>query len=133
MVSISSIRQVPIAEQLTPFEVTVAAADGAQTDLAISPAISASQRLLVHAIYVTAGNSTSVNVAVRVGFAEATLAARSLSGVAGILVSHTNIAPGSGLYGIPGMGALGEELRLTCTVPTGGNLTITYLYELINS
>ncbi len=131
MVSISSIRQVPIAEQLTPFEVTIASTDGAQTNLAISPAIGGSSRLLIHAIYATVGAATAVNVACRVGFGAATLPAAALAGVAGILLSHTNISPGSGLYGIPGMGAAGEELRITCGAPTSGNLVITYLYEIV--
>lgn len=132
MVSITSERQVPLAENVTPNEVTVTASDGAQTDLAISPAISGTQRLLVHAIYASVGNATSVNVPVRVGFAESALPARSLAGTAGILISHTDVSPGLGLYGIPGLGAPGAELRLTCGETTGGNLSIVYLYEIIN-
>lgn len=113
-------------------EVLVAAADGAQTNLDIGPrAITAAERLVIHQIQAAVDNDTSVNVAVRIGFAAATLTTAALTGVEGIVLNHPDLAPGSGMPGLFGIGAAGEELRLTCDAPTSGNLTVNYRYEIV--
>lgn len=117
----------------TAREILVAAGDGAQANLAISPAVATSQRLIVHEIYCTTDGDNSVSVLVRVGFAAATLPAAALAGADGIILSHVDLAAGSGMHGFPGIGAAGEELRLTCDAPTGGNLTVSFLYELVTA
>jgi len=116
---------------LTPFEVTVLSADGAKTNLAISPAIATNRRLAVVDLYVTASAANTVSPAVRIGFGAATLPAAALAGVAGIIGSHPGLTAGSGFYGIPGIGEPGEELRLTCGAPTTGALVINYLYAIV--
>ena len=113
-------------------EVLIAAADGAQTNLDISPrAIAAGERLVIHQIQAAIDNDISANVAVRIGFAAATLPAAALAGAEGIILSHPDFAPGSGMPGLFGIGAAGEELRLTCDAPTAGNLVINYRYEIV--
>lgn len=113
-------------------EITVAAADGAQTNLDISPAaISSKQRLLVHEIQASSDKDGSANAAVRVGFGASALPAAALAGAAGIVLSHADLAPGEFIHGYAGMGAAGEKLLLSCDAPTGGNLVILYRYEIV--
>ena len=128
MIPIRSLHQAPIAEQLVPFEVHFTSA---QTDQAISPTIAATERLLVHGLYVSVGKDVTVNVALRIGFAAATLTAVSGSGVAGILATHSALEPGAVFYGLPGLGAAGQELRFTCGAPTTGAIRVNYLYEIL--
>lgn len=120
-----------VLDQYTPYEVTVTAGDGAQTNAAISPAIGAARRFEVASIRVSAAAGNSVAVAVRVGFAAATLPAASTTPVVGIVLSHPGVAAGSGMPGDRGRGALGEELRLTCSAPTGGSITVQFLGRVI--
>jgi|SRR6188474_417106 len=113
-------------------EVLVAAADGAQTNLDIGPrAITSKERLVIHQIQAALDNDSTANVAVRIGFAAATLTAAALAGVEGIVLNHPDLAPGSGMPGLFGVGAADEELRLTCDAPTSGNLVIHYRYEIV--
>lgn len=118
-------------------EVLVTDADGAQTNAAMVT-IGASLKIVVTRVTALADNGNTVDVAVRVGFGTATLPAAALAGVNGIVLSHSGIAPGSGVVegtgaGILGVGADNEDLRFTCDDPTGGNLRIVASYYTIES
>ena len=68
-----------------------------------------------------------------------TLTARGASGadgVANIILSHPGIPPGGGISkggsgGIIGIGADDADLRITCTAPTTGSLTVQVDYFTI--
>lgn len=104
----------------------------AQTDTAIVT-ISAGQKLVITRISALADHANSVDVAVRVGFG----AANTPTGN-GVVLSHPGIAPGSGDVegsgaGMLGIGADGEDLRVTSEVPTGGTIELVYTYYIIES
>jgi hypothetical protein len=119
--------------------VRIAAATGAQTDAAISPGtISAGTKIVVTRITVTCSNANTVNVAVKLGFGASTIPADSTTGAVGVLADHEGVPPGGGFTigdgsGILGIGGDGEELRLTCDVPTGGHIIVSYTYYTIES
>jgi hypothetical protein len=114
-------------------------AAGAQTDASMVGTIAAGTKVIVTAISVTVDKSvTAASVAVKVGFGATTIPADSTTGANGVLLDHPGIAPGSGLVlgnggGILGIGGDGEELRLTCADPVGGNVAITFSYFTIES
>lgn len=114
-------------------------AAGAQTDASMVGTIAAGTKVIVTAISVTVDKSvTAASVAVKVGFGATTIPADSTTGANGVLLDHPGIAPGSGLVlgnggGILGIGGDGEELRLTCADPVGGNVAITFSYYTIES
>ena len=118
---------------LKSFEITVAAADGAQSSLDVSPAtISSKQRLHVAECYVSCDADNSVNVAARLGFAASSLTAAALTGISKIVLVHPDIAPGSGTPGLRGItGAAGDKLLFSCDAPTGGSITLNYSYEIV--
>ena len=115
----------------TEFEFTTA-----QTNK-ILVASAANTRIVVTGIDATVSNATSVNVGVRVGFSSSgSLTSPSTSGINGIVVSHPNIAPGSGVVkgdngGIVSIGGKAEALLLTSGVPTSGALRIVIHYWVI--
>lgn len=120
-------------EPFVNYEITVTDAIGAQSNAAISPAIGANERLEVIDLYVRASNANTTNVAVRIGFSAATLTAVATAPAqnTGILFSHSGMAPGTpAAAGIPGLGAKGEELRITCDDPVTGAITINYLARI---
>jgi hypothetical protein len=110
--------------------------DAAQTNVSLQAFTAAGA---VTYVDVSTGNSTSVDVAVRIGFAATTLPTltqNSLTGNAGMVFSHAGIARGGGMVKANGgapiaIGATGEPLRLTCTVPTGGSLRVIIGYMTI--
>ncbi len=109
----------------------------AQTNAALVT-VSAGTIIVVTGIDATVDNATTPDVAVRIGFATATLTAVSGSGITGIVLSHPGIAPGSGIVkgsasGIIGIGASNEDLRLTSEVPTGGALRILVTYYTVTN
>lgn len=114
----------------------ISAADGAQTDLNILNAVvGAPDRCIVTHLTVTADNANSVDVGVRIGFGATNTPAND---AAGIILSHPGIAKGSGIVlgngaGILGIGADGEELRMTCEAPTGGALDVVVGYYIISN
>lgn len=115
-------------------------AAGAQTDASMVGTIAAGTKVVVTAISVTVDSATSASggVAVRVGFGATTIPADSTTGANGVLLDHPGIAAGSGVVlgnggGILGIGGDGEELRLTCEDPVGGNLAVTFSYYTIES
>lgn len=113
------------------YSFTVPAA-GSAANIAISPAVGASERLEVHDLHVAVDSATTTTggVSVRVGFGAASVPALSSTDstpAVGILLDHPGIAAGSGMHGAPGLGAKGEELRATVETPTAGSVTITYI------
>lgn len=102
--------------------------EAAVTDLAILTPPS-NQTFLVSSTTVTAANSNTVDVSVRIGFATTTLPAytpNASAGVAGVFFSHGGIARGGGWTQAGGnaAGAAGQPIRLTCSIPTGGSIRI---------
>jgi hypothetical protein len=109
----------------------------AQTDAALVT-VSGGTIIVVTQVSATASNANTVNVGVRIGFAAATLSAASSSGVTGIVLSHPKLAAGSGVVegngaGIIGIGADGEDLRITSDAPTTGALRVLVRYYTIES
>jgi hypothetical protein len=111
----------------------------AQTDDPVVATVAAGTKIIVTGISVACSAANTVNVDVRIGFGTSTLTARGASGadgVAKIILSHPGIAPGSGMVrggagGIIGIGADDEDLRITCSAPTTGALTVQVDYFTI--
>jgi hypothetical protein len=104
----------------------------AQTDTAIVT-IAGGLKIVVTRLSVTADNANTVDVQVRIGFAAATTPTTT-----GVLLSHPGIARGSGVVegngaGMLGVGADGEDLRITSEVPTGGSIDVVVSYFTIES
>lgn len=104
----------------------------AQTNAAIVT-IGAGNKIVVTRQSAMCDNANSVDVQVRIGFAAATTPTG-----AGVVLSHPGIAAGSGVVegngsGILGVGADGEDLRITSEVPTGGSLDIVTTYYVVPS
>lgn len=115
---------------------TIDDADGAQTDASLLT-VAGGSKIVVTAISAIASASNSGSVAVRIGFGAATLPAASEAGAAGILLEGKYSAgngnqKGNGA-GILGIGADGEDLRITCDDPAGGSLFVTFSYYTIES
>ena len=105
---------------------------GAQTDQAIVT-VGAGTKIVVTRCTVDADNADSVDVQARVGFAASTTPTTT-----GVVLSHPGIAAGSGLVegngsGILGIGADGEDLRITSEVPTGGSIDVVVSYYTVES
>lgn len=118
-------------------EWTFTDSDGAQTDAALVT-VSGGTKIAVTNIAAICDNANSGDVAVRVGFAASTLSAAATTGIAGIVMSHPGIAAGSGYNrgdgsGVLGVGADGEDLRITCEDPAGGSIRIIASYFEIAS
>lgn len=108
-------------------------ADGAQTNADVLGAIGSNVSVVVTKISVMADGANTGDVAVRLGFGTASVPAADS---AGIVFAHPGIKPGSGVVegnggGILGIGASGEELRVTCEDPAGGAIDITVSYFTI--
>lgn len=106
----------------------------AQTDTAIVT-VAGGLKIVVTSMTFACDKANSVNVTARAGFGTANTPAAS---AAGNVIQHPGIDPGGGIRegngaGIIGVGADGEDLRLTATVPTGGSLTVTTKYFTIES
>lgn len=104
-------------------------ADGAQTDTAIITA-GANVAVVVTKVSVMADNANTGDVSVRIGFGTANTPAAD---AAQTLLFHPGIAKGSGVVegngsGIIGIGASGEDVRVTCEDPTGGSISIIVTY-----
>lgn len=109
-----------------------AAYTAAQTDTAIV-SVSAGAKIVVTQIMVVCDNANTVDVGVRVGFGTANTPTTT-----GVVATHPGIAPGSGFSrgdgsGILGVGADGEDLRITCEVPTTGSVRVLVSYYTIES
>lgn len=104
----------------------------ANTDIALVT-IGAGLKIVVTRISALADKANTVDVAVRVGFG----AVNTPTGL-GVVLSHPGIAAGSGVVegsgaGILGVGADGEDLRITSEVPTTGSIDIVTSYYTIES
>jgi hypothetical protein len=116
-----------------PNVVTLEAAyTAAQTDVAIVT-VSSGLKIVVTECEVICSNANTVNVGVRVGFGATTTPTTT-----GVVLTHPGVAPGSGVVrgtgaGIIGVGADGEDLRITCTVPTTGSIRVLVTYYTIES
>ena len=109
-----------------------AAYTAAQTNAAVVT-IAGGLVIVVTQIAALCDNANSVDVGLRVGFATATTPTTT-----GVVLTHPGIAGGSGYSrgdgsGILGVGADGEDLRITSEVPTGGSLRILVTYYTIES
>lgn len=116
-----------------PNPVTIEAAyTAAQTDTAIVT-VSSGLKIVVTRIKVVADNANTVDVGYRVGFA-----ATNTPTTAGVVSSHPGLAAGSGVTegnggGILGVGADGEDLRITSEVPTTGSMRVVVTYFTVES
>lgn len=104
-------------------------ADGAQTDAAIITA-GANVAVVVTKVSVVADGANSGDVSVRIGFGTANTPAAD---AAQVLLFHPGIKAGSGVIegsgsGILGIGASGEDVRVTCEDPAGGSVSIIVTY-----
>ena len=109
-----------------------AAYTGAQTDTAIVT-ISTGSKIVVTEVEAVCDNANTVNTSIRVGFGTANTPTTT-----GVVLTHPGIAPGSGITrgnggGILGVGADNEDLRVTCSVPTGGSIRVLVSYFTIES
>ncbi len=115
---------------------TIDDADGAQTNASLLT-VSGGSKIVVTSISATCSGSNSGAIAVRLGFGTATLAAASETGADGILLEGKFPAGGGHQRGngagILGVGADGEDLRVTCDDPVGGSLFVTFSYYTIES
>jgi len=112
----------------------VLASDGAQTNAALVS--TTSNQIVLTRLSIACSHANSVDVAVKVGFAAATLGSSTLAGTDGIVYESGAILAGGGITmgdgsGILAIGASGEDLRLTCGVPTGGAVDISYSYYTV--
>lgn len=104
----------------------------AQTNIAVVT-VGAGAKIVVTCIAALLDNATTVDVGLRVGFGAATTPTTT-----GVVLTHPGIAPGSGYNrgsgsGILGVGADGEDLRITSQVATTGALRILVSYYTIES
>lgn len=104
----------------------------AQTDTAIVT-VGAGTKIVVTRVSVTSDNATSVDVQARIGFGATTTPTTT-----GVVLSHPGIAAGSGVVegtgaGMLGVGADGEDLRITSEVPTSGSIDVVVSYYTIES
>lgn len=98
----------------------------AQTDTAVVTITSG--KIVCTRCSITVDNACSVDVQARVGFGTTNTPTTT-----GVVLSHPGIAAGSGVIegnggGILGVGADGEDLRITSTVPTGGSIDVVASY-----
>lgn len=116
-----------------PNVVTIEAAyTAAQTDTAIVT-VSGGLKIVVTQIQLTCDSANTVNVSARVGFGAATTPTTT-----GVVATHPGISAGSGISrgsgaGIIGVGADGEDLRITSSVPTTGSLRALVSYYTCES
>lgn len=112
----------------------------AQTNLKIVTVAAGTKIVVVGAECMVDADCT-VNVACRVGLAASTLPAisnNSATGLLGLVLSHPDISPGSGVVvggggGIIAIGADDDDLIITCDAATGGALRVIVRYFTIES
>ena len=109
-----------------------AAYTSAQTDTAIIT-VGAGTIIIVTKVSFLCDNANTVDVGVRVGFGASTTPTTT-----GVILTHPGVAKGSGVIegngsGIIGIGTDGQDLRITCEVPTGGSARVLVNYFTIES
>ena len=102
----------------------------AQTDTAIVT-VAGGLKIVVTRCSMTLDNAASVDVAARIGFAAATTPTTT-----DVVCAHGGIPAGGGIQegnggGILGVGADGEDLRITSDAPTSGQLDVVVTYYTI--
>lgn len=101
--------------------------------------VGATQRATILFAKAVCSNSNAGDVSVEVGLATATLPTitnDSLTGGGGVFLSHPGIAKGGGEVnansGQPiAVGAVDEDIRLTCSAASGGALRVIIQYRLM--
>lgn len=106
--------------------------DAAQTDTAIVT-VGAGAKIAVTRLTVCADNANTADVSVVIGFAAANTPTTT-----GVVGAHPGIDAGSGFTfgnggGILGVGADGEDLRITSSAPTDGSIDVIVTYFTIES
>ncbi len=101
---------------------------GAQTNAVVIAGI-ASTQFIVTGYCVSTANSNTVDVSFRLGFGTTV----PNYGNAQLLDTSPGIAPGSGKAAYAGeialgLGASGDDIRFTCSVPTGGSVDVCVKY-----
>lgn len=111
--------------------------DGAQTDTAIIPSIGSGTKVVLTRISVICDNANTGDCAITIGFGTANTPVPDLDGTVGVVVNGSfdggagiTIGDGSGIIAV---GGDGEELRVTCSDPAGGNIRISESYYTIES
>jgi hypothetical protein len=111
----------------------------AQTDDAIV-SVSSGMKIVVTRVFQVLDEATTVGVAWRLGFGASTLPTLATDGntAAGIIASHPGSIPGGGASigdgsGILGVGADGEDLRITAEAPTSGDARLYISYYTVES
>lgn len=104
----------------------------AQTDVAIVTVIAGTKIVVTQATAVL-DEATTVGVGFRVGFGAAVTPTTD-----GVVLTHPGLVPGGGITrgdgsGILGIGADGEDLRITSEAPTNGSLRILVSYYTVES
>jgi hypothetical protein len=104
----------------------------AQTNAALITA-SSGQKIAVTQIQALCDRANTVDVGLRIGFGTTTTPTTT-----GVVCTHPGIAAGSGVSrgdgsGILGVGADGDDLRITSEVPTGGALRVLVSYYIIEA
>jgi len=110
----------------------------AQTDEIVL--VSSGAKIVVTRVTVTIDEATTVGVGFRLGFGASALATLATDGntASGIIVSHGGLVPGGGITvgdgsGILGIGADGEDLRITTDAATSGDGRCYITYYTIES
>jgi hypothetical protein len=108
-----------------------------QTVDAIIDTVAAGSQIVVTAVSVMVSAATSTTPAVRLGFGTTAPPTEPTTGntVDDMLLSHPGIAAGSGVVEGNGSSAIavggdGNELRIACDVPTGGQITVMVSYYI---
>jgi hypothetical protein len=110
----------------------------AQTNVQLV-AVGPTQKAAILFAKAVCSNSNTGDVSVEIGLATATLPAisnDSLTGGSGVFLSHPGIAKGGGEVNANSgqaiaVGAVDEDIRLTCSAATGGALRVIIQYRLI--
>lgn len=113
----------------------------AGTDDTILPAIAGGTKYVITGISVICSAANTVSPSVLIGFGTAsvpTLGTTGADAVDKIVIRHGGIPAGSGIVlgfngAIVGISADGEEIRITNSVPTGGDISVSIQYFTIES
>lgn len=104
----------------------------AQTNTAIVT-VGSGSKIVVTQVQMLCDKANTVDVGARIGFGATTTPTTT-----GVVASHPGMAAGSGVSrgdgsGILGVGADGDDLRITSEVPTGGALRVMVSYYTIEA
>lgn len=125
------------ATAVTPTGYTTVVAWGSSVNLAVTNSalvtVGAGLRIVLYRANLTCASTVSVAVTVSLGFGASTLPASGAGLIwAGMVTAASQfqgLQDGSGWPNVLGLGADGEDLRLTITVPTGGSCQVSLTYS----